>query len=58
MPDESCRKCGGGLIEYARRVERIKFLLKMRKKYGNVVPHDGHADCFKFFDFSRFSMAV
>lgn len=49
MPDERCRKCGGGLIDYARCTECKGILLKMCKRCCQVIPHNNHADCFGFF---------
>lgn len=50
MPDESCRRCGGSLIDYARCTECRKILLKMCKKCCGLVPYSSHVECFRFFE--------
>lgn len=50
MPDESCRRCGGSLIDYARCTECRKILLKMCKKCCGTVTYSSHVGCFRFFE--------
>lgn len=47
MPDESCRKCGGGLIDYARCTECKGILFRMCKRCCNVIPQNNHIGCFQ-----------
>ena len=48
MPDESCRKCGGSLIKYARCVECNKILFVMCKKCCSTALSNTHENCFRF----------
>lgn len=48
MPDESCRRCGGSLIDYARCIECKRILLRMCKKCCKVVHNSDHKNCLRF----------
>ena len=45
MPDESCRMCGGGLIDFSQCAECKKVISLICKTCGNKTAEQFHSQC-------------